>query len=152
MDRGLAVTSVIAVTLNVQQIHYGLDSPSRLATTAGLATAAAYVMAAMLLLRSPIRPALNALAPAGRMALTNYIAATPLILISDQLFHLENKGDDGITLVLALGAAVFATELVFSLLWLRRARYGPLEWVWRCLTWWTLVPNASDGPSRNGSR
>lgn len=148
----LAVTSVIALTLNVQQIHYGLDSPSRLAAATGLATAAAYVMAVVLLLRSPIRPALNALAPAGRMALTNYIAATPLILISDQLFHLENKGDDGITLVLALGAAVFATELVFSLLWLRRARYGPLEWVWRCLTWWTLVPNASDGPSRDGSR
>ncbi|WP_263399834.1 DUF418 domain-containing protein [Saccharopolyspora pogona] len=25
-------------------------------------------------------------------------------------------------------------------MWLARFRYGPLEWVWRCATWWSIVP------------
>ncbi len=142
----LAITSVIAIALNIQQIHYGSDSTSRTATVAGLATAATYVIAIVLLLRSPIRHALRPLAPVGRMALTCYIAATPLILISDQALHL----DGGYGIALAIGAGVFVAELTFSMLWLRRARYGPLEWVWRCLTWWSFVPNSSRGCSRHG--
>ncbi|TMR36801.1 DUF418 domain-containing protein [Actinomadura geliboluensis] len=142
----LAITSVIAIALNVQQIHYGSDSTSRAATVAGLATAATYVIAIVLLLRTPIRRVLHPLAPVGRMALTCYIAATPLILISDQALHL----DDGYGIALAIGMGVFVAELTFSMLWLRRARYGPLEWVWRCLTWWSFVPNSSRGSSRHG--
>ncbi|MFG2020045.1 DUF418 domain-containing protein [Actinomadura geliboluensis] len=142
----LAIASVIAIALNVQQIYYGSESTSRAATVAGLATAATYVIAIVLLLRTPIRHALRPLAPVGRMALTCYIAATPLILISDQALHI----DGGYGIALAIGMGVFVTELTFSMLWLRRARYGPLEWVWRCLTWWSFVPNSSRGSSRHG--
>ena len=30
---------------------------------------------------------------------------------------------------------VYAAQVVFSALWLRRFRYGPLEWLWRSLTY-----------------
>jgi uncharacterized protein len=37
-------------------------------------------------------------------------------------------------------AVVFAAQLVFSALWLSRFRYGPMEWLWRAVTYWTLPP------------
>ncbi len=139
----LATASTSAVALNVLQISTGTDSGARPPTFAGLATAATYVTAIVLLLRSRIRPALCKLAPIGRMALTGYIAATLLILAADQVLHLESESNYG--MAFALGAGVFVIEMAFSLLWLRYARYGPLEWAWRCLTWWKVVPNRS-GP------
>jgi uncharacterized protein len=36
--------------------------------------------------------------------------------------------------------AVWAAMLVWSKPWLARFRYGPLEWLWRCLTYWKLFP------------
>ncbi|MFG2170607.1 DUF418 domain-containing protein [Streptomyces niveus] len=30
--------------------------------------------------------------------------------------------------------------------WLARFRYGPLEWVLRCLTWWNMVPARRSHP------
>jgi len=41
-------------------------------------------------------------------------------------------------LVVVLG---WAMMLTFSRLWLARYRHGPLEWLWRCLTYWRLFPN-----------
>jgi uncharacterized protein len=35
---------------------------------------------------------------------------------------------------------IWGLMIVFSLLWLRRFRFGPLEWVWRSLTYWNLQP------------
>jgi uncharacterized protein len=137
----LGATSVLAIALNVRQIGEGPDSGSWSAAVAGLATAAAYVTAIALLMRSRIRRALSTLAPLGRMALTNYLAATLLILAADQVLHIEDEPNYGMAFLLGVG--VFVIEMAFSLLWLRRARYGPLEWLWRCLTWWRIVPNAS---------
>lgn len=30
---------------------------------------------------------------------------------------------------------VFAFQIVFSTLWLRAFRFGPIEWIWRMLTY-----------------
>lgn len=84
--------------------------------------------------------ALGALAPLGRTALTGYIAATPLILAADRLLRIGDEPDYG--MAFSVGAGVFLVEPAFNLLWLRHARYGPFEWVWRCLTWWRVVPNS----------
>ena len=34
-----------------------------------------------------------------------------------------------------LALAVFAVQVVFSHLWLRHFRFGPMEWLWRSLTY-----------------
>jgi uncharacterized protein len=35
---------------------------------------------------------------------------------------------------------VWTFNLVFSSLWLKRFAFGPLEWLWRSLTYWTIQP------------
>lgn len=37
-------------------------------------------------------------------------------------------------------AGLLAAQAVLSPLWLRRFRYGPVEWLWRCVTWWRWMP------------
>ncbi|MEV6494585.1 DUF418 domain-containing protein [Actinoplanes sp. NPDC051633] len=72
------------------------------------------------------------------MALTNYILATVLILAGDAIWHFGDRTDYGRVVVFGIGVAV--VQAVLSPIWLKFFQYGPLEWVWRCLTWWTVVP------------
>ncbi|MCB2052554.1 MAG: DUF418 domain-containing protein, partial [Novosphingobium sp.] len=80
------------------------------------------------------------LSAAGRMAFSNYLG-TSLLMMS--IFHPWAGGLWGeltrpeLYLVVALGWAVM---LMWSKPWLARYRYGPLEWLWRCLTYWQLFP------------
>lgn len=95
--------------------------------------AAAY--AATLLRLLPASPRLTAvLAPAGRLALTNYLGQS---LISSLIFT-----GYGLSLidrlsplsVVSIGVAVFALQAGWSRWWLRRRRYGPVEWLLRWFT------------------
>lgn len=133
----------LALALDVWQIVAGAGSHTSLAAAAGVATAGAYVTGIMLLARRRGVRMLRGLAAVGRMALTGYIGATLLIISAGQFINLEEVPRYG--MALSVGVCVFVVELAFSLLWLRWARYGPLEWVWRCLTWWKLVPNRRSG-------
>ena len=77
---------------------------------------------------------------AGRMAFTNYIATS---LVMAAIFQGWGLGlfdrFDRVELLgfVALGAALM---LGWSKPWLERFRYGPLEWLWRCLTYGRLFP------------
>jgi uncharacterized protein len=48
-------------------------------------------------------------------------------------------------------AAMFALQLWLSPLWLRRFRFGPLEWLWRSLTYWRRQPLRRDGGGPSGA-
>jgi uncharacterized protein len=37
-------------------------------------------------------------------------------------------------------AAIWALELAWSSIWLKHFRFGPLEWLWRSLTYWQRQP------------
>ncbi|MDE5871546.1 MAG: DUF418 domain-containing protein, partial [Muribaculaceae bacterium] len=39
---------------------------------------------------------------------------------------------------------VFLFQIRFSAIWLRFFRFGPLEWIWRCLTYLRLFPITND--------
>ena len=78
------------------------------------------------------------LAPAGRMALTNYLGQS---LICSFLFYGYGLGwygqvsrGDQVLLVFV----IFALQVVFSHWWMARFRYGPLEWLWRAVTYLKL--------------
>lgn len=106
---------------------------------AALATGLAYCCAVLLLLTTPIGPAMNAvLAPMGRMALTNYLAATLLFLTIGPLLGIDSL-DDG-PAIAGLTAGILVVQILWSRWWLARFRYGPAEWLWRCLTWWQRAP------------
>ena len=77
----------------------------------------------------------RALAAVGRMALTNYILQSVfgLILFRDFGFGLWNELDRHELYCIVLGE--WAVMVAFSVWWLRRYRFGPLEWLWRSLTY-----------------
>ncbi|GLW08097.1 hypothetical protein Misp01_32270 [Microtetraspora sp. NBRC 13810] len=103
--------------------------------TAGLLVAGVYVCALLLLLRTPVRRALQAVfAPLGRMALTNYLTATVLVLLVAPLPGGPPHAWSPAT-VFSIAGAVLALQWAWSALWLRRFRQGPLEWLWRWATW-----------------
>ncbi|WP_433756926.1 DUF418 domain-containing protein [Nocardia sp. CA-135398] len=110
------------------------------APVAGLLGALAYFTGFLLFLRTETGEVFaEVLEPMGRMALTNYISATGLVLAADPWLGLSDSNRYGA--VLGLAAGIIAVQAVWSYCWLRWFRYGPLEWVWRCVTWWRLVPN-----------
>ena len=80
------------------------------------------------------------LAYPGRMALTNYIGQS---LIGMLIYYGTGFGfgaDTGLIYVEITVLCVFAFQICFSALWLRFFRFGPLEWIWRCLTYLRLFP------------
>lgn len=82
---------------------------------------------------------LNALAPAGRTALTTYVSQT---LIGISIFYGIGLGvGDKLSFVqmTLAAAAIFALQCVASRTWLRAFRFGPLEWLWRRATYGTPV-------------
>ncbi|MGW5557513.1 DUF418 domain-containing protein [Micromonospora sp. NPDC003944] len=56
----------------------------------------------------------------------------------DALLDIGSRSSYGA--VVGLGLAIGVVQAIVSVLWLRSFRYGPLEWLWRCLTWWQWVP------------
>ncbi|GAA2071231.1 DUF418 domain-containing protein [Actinomadura alba] len=145
------VSTVLATALNTWQVRSGTEpSGSPLAATAGVVTAAAYTSGLLALLRTAMRRPLSAvLEPLGRMALTNYLTATLLVVAADQVLRLEHDPRYGT--VMALGIAVLTAQAVFGTFWLRRFQHGPMEWVWRCLTWWRVVPNRQGRAQRSST-
>ncbi|WP_040732453.1 DUF418 domain-containing protein [Nocardia tenerifensis] len=106
---------------------------------AGLLGALAYLTGLLLILRTEAGLVLSeVLEPMGRMALTNYLGATVLILLAEPRLGLSGSEKYGV--LLGLAAAIIAFQAITSWIWLRIFRYGPLEWLWRCVTWWQLVP------------
>ncbi|MFD6142970.1 DUF418 domain-containing protein [Promicromonospora sp. NPDC060271] len=106
---------------------------------AGVLIAGVYVCALLVLLRTPVRRVLRAVfAPLGRMALTNYLTATVLVLaVAHVVGHPERWSSKT---VLVIAGTVLVAQWIFSALWLRRFRYGPLEWGWRWATWLSRPP------------
>jgi uncharacterized protein len=96
----------------------------------------AYLSLFALLLSIPsLQAALRFFSYVGRMALSNYIAQSLMLSI---LFYSFGFGPFGhlrsgewLWLVLAL----YVLQVVVSWLWLKWFRYGPLEWLWRSLTY-----------------
>jgi len=78
---------------------------------------------------------LRVLAPMGRMALTQYILQS---LVCTWLFYGYGLGAFE-TLARAwqipFALALFALQVLLSHAWLRHFRFGPLEWVWRAMTY-----------------
>lgn len=73
----------------------------------------------------------------GRMALTNYLAQG--FIYAFVLFGvgpgLGLAGQIGTTAVVAICVGFFSFQIVFSHWWLARFKFGPMEWLWRWLTY-----------------
>ena len=77
---------------------------------------------------------------AGRMAFTNYIGMSLVMAVIFQGWGLglfDRFDRVALLSFVALGAALM---LGWSKPWLESFRFGPLEWLWRCLTYGRLFP------------
>jgi uncharacterized membrane protein YeiB len=111
-----------------------------LATLGNLPACLGYVGLVVLMLHSKtVFARIRVLAPAGRMALTNYLTQSLVCVIWFYGFALGHWGMSRAVQVLFV-LAVFAIQVAFSHWWLARVRYGPMEWVWRGFTYRQTPP------------
>jgi uncharacterized protein len=107
-----------------------------------LSLSAFYVACITLLYwRHSSRGLLAALAPVGRMGLTTYLSQT---LFGVLLFYGLGFGMLGkIGAAAAVGSAVafFVLQILLAQAWAKHYRMGPVEWLWRSLTYFKLQPN-----------
>jgi uncharacterized protein len=110
-------------------------SPGRLLVTLG------HVGLIVWLLGIGFAPRLMAaLAAVGRMALTNYLGTSVVCTLVFNGYGLGLYDRLARHQLLAVVVAVWAANLILSPLWLRAFRYGPVEWLWRSLTYGRLQP------------
>lgn len=75
------------------------------------------------------------LAPVGRMALTNYLLQTVICLLIFYGYGFGQFGRFGASRVTLIALFIFLFQILMSALWLKYFSYGPMEWVWRQLTY-----------------
>ena len=80
------------------------------------------------------------LVAAGRMAFSNYIGTSLVMLLVFRSWAGGLFGELGRVELLAPLLFGWLLMLAWSEPWLERFRYGPLEWAWRCLTYWRIFP------------
>lgn len=91
-------------------------------------------------LRNEKRRIFHWLAAPGRMALTNYIGQSVWGMLIFYGIGFGMGADMGLVYVLLIATGVYLVEATFSLIWLHYFRYGPLEWIWRMLTYGKWLP------------
>ncbi|MGG1696256.1 DUF418 domain-containing protein [Bacillus zhangzhouensis] len=129
--------STIITAVNPFENTLWMDTISALEQNGGLTGSMFYMSSlAMLFLHVPqLRGALMVFTKVGRMSLTCYLLHS---IIGTMLFlkygaglvdHLQPAG----TFFMAIGVYVFL--VLFSTFWLKRFKYGPMEFIWRQLTY-----------------
>ncbi len=104
-------------------------------------TALGYIGLIMLILKMNVRGFLkDRLAAVGRMALTNYLMQTIICttIFYSYGFGLFGKVDRGPAMLIVLG--IWIVQLLYSKWWLEKFHFGPVEWLWRSLTYMKLQP------------
>ena len=88
----------------------------------------------------------NLMRPVGQMAFTNYLAQS---IICGIIFYGIGFGMFGQLQRYELYyvvAALWVIQIIYSHIWLRYFRFGPLEWAWRSLTYWKKQPMKKTNP------
>lgn len=80
------------------------------------------------------------LAAVGRMALSNYLMQSILCTTLFEGWGLGLFGKLDRQQLLGVVATIWLVQLAVSPIWLRYFRFGPMEWLWRSLTYWKWYP------------
>lgn len=81
------------------------------------------------------RRVVNGFAPVGRMALSNYLMHSIICVVLSYGFGLGLWWRIGASTAMAIAAAIVVVQIPLSAWWLSRFRFGPVEWIWRRLTY-----------------
>ena len=139
----LAMLASFVIQPTVSPVRFDLHTglAQALATVAGLMMCLGYLAWVMRGLEFPhVARYLHWLAPAGRMALTNYLVQSivcTLVFYGYGLGFFEHLPRMW-QVPFALG--LYTVQVLYSHWWLQRFRFGPAEWLWRSITYWKLQP------------
>jgi len=145
----LAITGILLTTASQSTLVHLSAIPDalsgalqdRLFLLGAISLSGAYASGLILLAQIPTwKGRLRPFSLTGRMALTNYILQSVICVL---VFY-----ESGLGLYNLLGSAqgliltvmIFVSQVMLSTWWLSIARYGPLEWVWRYLTYLRMPP------------
>jgi uncharacterized protein len=94
---------------------------------------------------------LQRLAAVGQMAFTNYIMHTVFCTLIFFGYGLNYYAELQYYQLYFVVAAIWVVQLIISPIWLKYYLFGPLEWLWRTLTYWQVQPmrrpSAEAGPT-----
>lgn len=83
----------------------------------------------------------------GRMALTNYIGQSLFGMLLFYGIGFAFGAGVGLVYVVLIATGVWIVQALFSGMWLHYCQFGPLEWIWRILTYGKVFKLVKD---RNG--
>jgi uncharacterized protein len=86
------------------------------------------------------RRRLAPLAAVGRMALSNYLLQSLICTTIFYSYGLALFGKVRPSFDLLLTITIWLIQIPLSVWWLRRFQFGPVEWLWRSLTYWQRQP------------
>ena len=132
-----AVGFVIKSNYDVVTASFGLAAyhPSR------LLIAMAHASVLLLIVKTGALSGITSrLAAVGQMAFSNYIFHSVVCSIVFYGYGFKLYGQLQRHQLYYVVGAIWLFQLLVSPIWLRHFRFGPLEWVWRSLTYWKRQP------------
>ncbi|STD09060.1 Predicted membrane protein [Dermatophilus congolensis] len=146
-DRRIAILAAVSALASAAALYWQWHNPGdpRFTTAGGVAgaiMAVLYILTLALLWQPPLRRLLRGMfEPLGRAAFTCYLTATPMMLAAGHMLDLPRSTN--LWLVIAVAIAILVAQYCLLRVWFLRFSYGPLEWIWRRITWWGPTPQAS---------
>lgn len=86
------------------------------------------------------RKVMDYIAPVGRMSVTNYMAQSIVGVCLFYGFGLNLAVEFNYLQSFLVGLLFCIVQILYSNWWIARYYYGPMEWLWRVLTWLRPVP------------
>jgi uncharacterized protein len=138
---GAAIVGIAGGMLGTLDASMAGSWESVVAESSAIVLALGYAAAVLLAFERPsVRRALAPLAAPGRMALTNYLAQSIVFGLVFYGYGLGRFGAMPVSRAAILGLVVYAGQAAASTWWLARFRFGPVEWLWRSVTYGTWQP------------
>lgn len=131
----LYVATVFARTPPGTVSYWGWSARALFLPSAHILSAGYMSALALVFLDERHRRYLRPFAAVGRMALTDYLMQSVFFTLFFYHYTTGLYGRVGPAIGLAITVVFFAAQVVFSNWWLRSHRFGPMEWLWRGMTY-----------------
>ncbi len=142
----------VAVVLNISYVYFG-ERASMMApdwnsfimiasfSIGGPAMMLVYIyLFSFLYVKGVFRNIGGYISKTGRMAFTNYIAQSVICTTIFFSYGLGLYGKVNYWQGILIALAIYPVQLIWSHYWLEHFRFGPVEWLWRTLTYMKLQP------------
>ncbi|HPR33128.1 MAG TPA: DUF418 domain-containing protein [Prolixibacteraceae bacterium] len=137
----VALAGNLLLAITASDVNYSMLTPGMLYNLAassigGPALTLVYISSLVLIYQNGFFGKLaGAIGKTGRMALTNYLMQSVICTTLFFSYGLGLYGKVNLWQGMLLVLAVYLVEVIWSHFWLSHFRFGPMEWLWRTLTY-----------------